>query len=246
MVNSRPPLRWHRGSCICDRYDLRITQRCVVSDLGFDPSITFADARAHPIVHAFESQRALDPIGTRTIGPAAGEMTVYRLGYGHDLRGATWPDQAERVVWLCAYGLHRSGEDDDAFPYFDELIRGGTLLPTEGDYAALFDDRGQRFADTLYDDAQQCLARARSNPGVEQVGVLGGEQATAVVVNVVDTLEEIYVAFSVADIDTVRLVMILSAFDVDAPFPDWDLVETFPTRPLRLDDGEICYRILHG
>jgi hypothetical protein len=150
------------------------------------------------------------------------------------------------VVWLCAYGLHRSGEDDDAFPYFDELIRSGSLLPTEADYAALFDDRGQRFADTLYEDAQQLLIRARSNAGVEQFGVLGGEQATAVVVNVVETLEEIYVAFSVAHIDTTRLVMILSAFDTDASFPDWELVETFPTRPLRLDNGEICYRILHG
>ena len=126
------------------------------------------------------------------------------------------------------------------------MIRGGILLPTEEDYAALFDDRGQRFADTLYEDAQQCLVRARSSPGLEQVGILGGEQATSVVVTVVDTLEEIYVAFSVARIDTVRLAMVLSAFDPEAPFHDWELVDTFPTRSLRLDNAEICYRILHG
>jgi hypothetical protein len=244
MVNNRPPLRCHRGSCICDRYDLRITQRCLVADLGFEPSTTFADARAHTIVRAFESQRASDPIGTRTVGPAAGDQTVYRLGYGNDHRGATWHDEAERVVWLCAYGLHRSGEEDDAFPYFNELIRHGVLLPTEEDYAALFDDRDQRFADTLYDDAQECLSRARSNPGVEQIGILGGEQRTAVVVNVVETLEEIYVAFSVAQVNTERLVIILSAFDDDAQFSDWEWVETFPTR--QLDNGEICCRILHG
>jgi hypothetical protein len=206
----------------------------------------FVEARAHPIVHAFESQRASEPIGTRTVGPPSGDLTVYRLGSGHDHRGATWHDEGERVVWLCAYGRHRSGEDDDAFPYFHELIRTGTLLPTEDDYASLFDDRDHRFVDTLYDDAQQCLARARSNPGVEQVSILGGEQATSVAVTVVDTLEEIYVAFSGTDINTERLVMILSAFDVDAPFFDWELVETFPTRPLRLDNAEICYRILHG
>jgi hypothetical protein len=180
------------------------------------------------------------------VGPAAGDLTVYRLGHGHDHRGATWHDEAENVVWLCAYGLHRSGEDDDAFPYFDELIRDGILLPTEDDYAALFDDRDQRFADTLYTDAQECLSRARSNPGVEEIAILGGEQSTAVVVNVVDTLEEIYVAFSVAHIDTSRLVMILGAFDVDAQFLDWELVDTFPTRTLRVDEQEICYRILHG
>ena len=81
-----------------------------------------------------------EPTGTRTVGPAAGELTIYRLGQGHEHRGATWHDAAERVLWLCAYGLHRSGEDDDAFPYFHGLIGAGTLLPTEGDYAALFDD----------------------------------------------------------------------------------------------------------
>ena len=185
-------------------------------------------------------------MGTRTVGPACGDFTVYRLGYGHDHRGATWHDAVERVVWLCAYGLHRSGEDDDAFPYFHDLIRAGTLLPTEDDYAALFDDRGRRFADTLYEDAQHLLARARSTPGVEQIGVLGGEQTTAVVVDVVDTLEETYVAFSVVRINTSRLVMILAAFDVEAAFADWELVERLPTRPLRVADGEICYRILRG
>jgi hypothetical protein len=132
--------------------------------------------------------------------------------------------------------LHRSGEDDDAFPHFHELQRAGTILPTEEDYAALFDDRGRRFADTLYDDAQQLLARARSNPGVEHAGILGGEQATALVVEIVDTLEETYVAFSVAGMSTSRIVMILGAFDVDVPFSAWDLVDTFPTRPLRVEN----------
>jgi hypothetical protein len=207
----------------------------------------FADSRTHLIVRAFENQRAADPVGTRTVGPAAGEHTVYRLGHGHDHRGATWHDAAQRVVWLCAYRLHRSGEDDDAFPYFHELIRAGVLLPTEDDYVALFDDRGRRFTETLYEDAQDLLARARSTPGVEQVGILGGEETTAVVVEVVDTLEETYVAFSVARMDDAsRVVMILAAFDVDAAFSNWELVTSFPTRRLRVDSGEICYRILRG
>jgi hypothetical protein len=211
-----------------------------------ESSTTFADARAHPIVRAFVSQRAVNPVGTRTVGPAAGDLTVYRLGYGNDHRGVTWHDQAERVVWLCAYRLHRSGEDDDAFPYFHELIDAGSLLPTEDDYGTLFDDRGRRFTETLYEDAQQLLTRAQASPGVEQVGVLGGEETTAVVVEVVDTLHEIYVAFSVARMDTARVVMILGAFEVEAAFSNWELLPTFPTRPLRFDTGEICYRILRG
>jgi len=197
-------------------------------------------------VHGFENQRAANPLGTRTVGPAAGEITLYRLGYGHDHRGATWHDEAYRVVWLCAYRQHRSGDDDDAFPYFHELIHAGTILPTEDDYVALFDDRGRRFTETLYDDAQELLARARSTPGAEQSGILGGEEATAVVVDAVDTLEETYVAFSVSGMNTGRLVMILGAFDVEAAFSDWELVATFPTRPLRVEHGEICYRIMRG
>jgi len=81
---------------------------------------------------------------------------------------------------------------------------------------------------------------------MEQVGVLGGEQTTGVVVDVVDTLEETYVAFSVVRMDTSRLIMILGAFDVEAPFRDWELVDRLPTRPLRSAEGEICYRILRG
>ncbi|MGH9511436.1 MAG: hypothetical protein ACRD2U_04800 [Terriglobales bacterium] len=117
-------------------------------------------------------------------------------------------------------------------------------MPTEDDYAALFDDRGRRFTETLYEDALQLLSRARSTPGAEQVGILGGEKTAAVLVEVVDTLEEIYVAFSTVGMDASQVVMILGAFDVEAAFSDWDLVATFPTRPLRLDNGEICYRML--
>jgi hypothetical protein len=171
---------------------------------------------------------------------------VYRLGHGNDHRGATWHDQSESVIWLCGYRLHRSGEDNDAFPYFHELIDSGVLLPTEDDYTALFDDRGHRFTETLYVDAQQLLARARSSLGLEQVGVLGGEQSAAVVVEVVDTLEETYVAFSISGMDSSRVVMIVGAFDVEASFSDWELATTLPHRPLRVVDGEICYRILRG
>jgi hypothetical protein len=172
-------------------------------------------------------------------------LTIYRLGYGDDHRGATWYDEEEEVVWLCAYGLHRSGEADDAFPYFHELLSTGTLLPNEDDYAALFEDRGRRFVETVYEDAQSLLERARATPGVEQVGRLGGEEDTGVLVEVVETLEETYVAFSVAKMESERrLLIILGAFDVEAEFKDWELVDFMPTRALRPD--EVCYRILHG
>jgi hypothetical protein len=166
------------------------------------------------------------------------------LGHGNDHRGATWYDRDEQVVWLCAYGLHRSGHAEDAFPYFHKLIETGVLLPTEDDYAVLFEDRGHRFADTVQDDAQRLLQMARATPGVEQVGTLGGEQTTGILVDVVDTLEETYVAFSMERMNTERLIVILAAFYVDADFGAWELVGALPTRPLRRH--EACYRILRG
>src|SRR5581483_1459751 len=102
------------GSYLCDDYELRITQRCLRDDLGMPPNATFGDALAHPVVQAFRNQRRQSPVGTKTIGPAAAANTIYRLGHTDDHRGATWHDEANRVVWLCAYRRHRSGEPADA------------------------------------------------------------------------------------------------------------------------------------
>lgn len=209
------------------------------------PGTEFANARSHPIVGAFETQRSTNPTGGKTVGPVAGERTIYRLGLGHAHRGATWFDAHEQVVWLCAYGFHRSGETDDAFPYFQGLIRAGGILPTEDDYEALFRDRAHRFTETLPQDAQDLLAKARSNPGVEQVGLLGGHQSTTIVVEVIETLEETHVAFSMVQIgDYTMVVSILVAFFPNALFSEWEPVSKLPTRALR--DDELCYRILRG
>lgn len=243
-MHSPPPSQHHRGSCVCEHYELRITQRCLSSDLNLEPTTDFSAAAAHPIVHALESQRSTNPRGGKTVGPAAGEHTIYRLGHGNDHRGATWFDESNGVLWLCAYRLHRSGEADDAFPYFHELIQSANIWPTENDYEALFLDRDRRFVETLPQDAQVLLARARSNPGVEQTGVIGGEEATGVLVEVVETLEETYVVFSLAQKDYTRIVLILEAFYPDHSFNDWELLTALPTRTLR--PNEVCYRILHG
>jgi hypothetical protein len=238
--------RYHGGSCLCESYELRITERCLEEDLDLIPPVSFAEARQHPMVRAFEHQRSATPIGTRTVGPAVGQRTLYRLGHGHDHRGATWHDEQERVVWLCAYRLHRSGEPDDAFPYFHELIEAGRIMPTAFDYTSLFEDRGRRFAETVRQDAQALLVLARSNPGTEQVGLLGGEEAAGVLVDIVETLEETYVAFSVVRMDPTRPLIILRAFYPDVAFAEWEAVDRLPTRALRVNDGEIAYRVLRG
>jgi hypothetical protein len=243
-VHKHTPLQYHRGSCVCVSYELRITRRCLANDLNLDLNTDFFVALPHPIVHAFENQRSASPVGTKTVGPAARERTIYRLAYGDDHRGATWFDETERVVWLCAYRLHRSGNADDAFPYFHDLIRSGEIMPTEDDYEALFLDRDRRFVETMSADAHALLERARSNPGVEQVGLIGGEETTGIVVEVVETLEETHVAFALSVGDYRRIILLLAAFYPAATFSDWELVTNLPTRSLR--ENEMCYRILRG
>lgn len=238
---------YHRGSCVSDVYELRISKRCLADDLERAPNTAFEEALSHDIVRGFVNQRRQEHLGTKIVGPAAGERTLYRLAYGEDHRGATWYDAAENVIWLCAYGLHRSGEADDAFPYFSQLMAAGTIMPTVQDYTSLFRDRGRRFAETVATDAAALLAQARAEPGREHKGILGGAQHAGVVVNVVDTLEETYVAFPVPAVEGyARILVMLRAFFVDAAFSDWELVDALPTQQLDDANGEICYRILHG
>jgi hypothetical protein len=243
-VHSSAPPQYHRGSCLCGPYELRLTRRCLTEDLNFDQETEFSPALSHPIVDAFKNQRSLQPTGSKTVGPVSGEHTIYRLGSGHHHRGATWFDQHERVVWLCAYRLHRSGHPDDAFPYFNKLIRSGRIMPTRVDYETLFTERDRRFVETLSQDAQALLARAHTNPGVEVVGLIGGEERTGVIVQIVETLEETNVAFALATMDYTRIVLILAAFIPEATFKEWELVPALPTRSLR--EKEVCYRILRG
>lgn len=234
----------HRGSFFYGDWELRITERCLLEDLEVDSGTPFGDLLSREIVKAFVGDRASTPEGGKTVGPPAGEKTLYRLGYGDDHRGATWYDPVDKVVWLCAYhGRHRSGAVNDAFPYFDELIQQGRIKPTEEDYVRLFQERDERFVDLVRVDAQALLKTARQSPGEELSGVVGGEATVGVLVEIVETLSETYVAFLVDEVTYERFVLLLEAFYPGSTFFDWEEVRSLPTRELR--DGEFCYRILH-
>jgi hypothetical protein len=234
----------HRGSFFYERWELRVTERCLVEDLEVAAGTPFEDLLSHEIIKAFTKDRASTPEGGKTVGPAAGDKTLYRLGYGDDHRGATWHDALENVVWLCAYhGRHRSGHPQDAFPYFDELIKQGRIRPTEDDYTRLFEERDERFVDLVLHDAQALLKKAQSEPGKEVSGVIGGEATVGVFVEVVETLSETYIAFSAVELGYERLAPLLAAFFPEDVSADWEQTREFPTRELRKD--ELCFRILH-
>jgi hypothetical protein len=239
--------RPHLGSLVCGAgHELRITGRCLNEDLGGAPTAAFEDlASRHGIVRAFRRERSSATTGPDHLGPAGGPRPLTVLRHTNDWRGLTWFDSEENVVWLCACARHRSGQPGDAFPFFRALEATGRIWPSEEDYEALAADRGEQFAAFVLDDAPLLLVRARKAPGTEQVLVIGREPVT-VVVHIVETLEETYVAVSTLTLTPSQYQLLLVALYPDRAYDDWRVEQRLPTRDLDYARAEICVSIIHG
>ncbi len=230
------------GACLLEEYELRITQRCLSEDLRLGEGASFETALENPIVKAFRSKRAQVPISGKTVGPDAGADTLYHLGAGDDHRGATWFDPDERVVWLCACGLHRSGEAYDAFQLFGELIRDGAIYPTEFDYKTLFLEREARFVELAPQQALQARADAIARPGETIQVQLGHPSGRYLAVRfdaeVADDLVQLTVAFKVAGLNQQQIYFIPACFSSES----WELADNIGGAPIRSD--EIAFQLL--
>ena len=183
---------------------------------------------------------------TSKIEPLTSGREVYALRHTHDHRGATWYDDqpTQRAVWLCAYRLHRSGQDDDAYPYFKQLEADGTFFPTVDDYEVFLAELDERFAELAPVDAADLLRDARGQPGTEVPGRIGGEHGVFVTVEVADDLEAVYVVVNLETLPPDWLGTLLAAFDADARFVDWELGKQTPSRPA--EDDEFVYTLYHS
>jgi hypothetical protein len=232
------------GSYICEEYELRVTSRCLHEDLDSATDDPFGDLGGHEIMRAFVNRRSAQPYDTKEVAPLTCGVAVWRLAYGNRHRGATWFDEANRVVWLLAYGRHESGSELDAFPHFKDLDADDRLLPDDGDYYALFRDRDERILDVVELEAAELLAAARQAPLREQRAVLGGQFGVGVAVEVVETLEEVYVAVKIAGLTEEILAIVLAAFFPDCDQSDIESTGEMPTRVL--DKDELGFRCLLG
>lgn len=225
------------GSFLCAEWELRITRRCLEEDLGRSPDATFDDLLGVEIVKAFVARRRDRHDNTREVTPLTSGKTVWRLSRGHDHRGATWYDPDEKVVWLLAYGRHRSGEPEDAFPHFKQLDSEGRLLPTLDDYIGLENDRGRRFVEHVTRVIPGLLEQARDQPDVEQSTSIGGSAELGVAMEIVETLEEVYLRVSPLNLRPAWLEIILAAvFQGRA----WEVTDRFPN--LEPSVGELRFR----
>jgi hypothetical protein len=172
------------GSYFCEGWELRITRRCLDEDLNADPDADFDDVAGLEIVRALVRERSSHHEGAREVAPLTCGQTVWRLAHQHDHRGATWFDADEEVVWLVAYGRHRSGQDGDFFPYCKAPDADDRLLPTAEDYKRLILERDRRFIDAVRVEAPIILHDARQDPGTEVRRRLGGELGAGIAVEV--------------------------------------------------------------
>ncbi len=221
---------------LCAEYELRVTSRCLQEDLGRTTTAPFDDLKNHEIIKALVKRRRDTPHDTKLVSPLEGGPQVYRLAYGDRHRGATWFDEDNQVVWLLAYAQHKFKGSGDTFPYFKDLHVQGRLLPDEGDYEALFNDRASRFAGVARHDALQLLQAARGAPGEEQRGLIGGEVGVGVAVEIVETLTETYLAIKLAELTTETLPILLAAFFPEYDFDDIESCQQLPSRSLEPDE----------
>jgi hypothetical protein len=219
---------------------MRVTERCYSEDLACRSPYNLEKTN-HIIIKAFLKERRDAPIGAEMVSPLTCGKEVWALRRTHYHRGATWHDTANGVLWLCAYCLHCSGDPDDAYPYFKDLDRAGRLLPCRADLALLEREQRTRFFDLVTGDAENLLQRAHANPNKEQAAVIGGGVPTGIVVEVVETLEELAVAMKIdLSIQMDMAVAILNALEPGSVFGDWWMSGSLPTRELCM--GEICWR----
>lgn len=218
-------------SYLCAEWELRITERCVTDDLARPAASGFAELLKNiEIVEAFVKDRSPRSIDTRKIEPLTCGRDVWVLSRGNDHRGGTWHDEDEEVIWLLASGVHRSGQDDDFFPYCKQLDADDELLPTAADYSTLFRERDRWFVEALVIEAPLILQEARLSPGHEIRHLLGGDFASCISVEIDQELEAeaLYVAFDTRTVDFGRVPVVLAAFHPDTA--DWGQTRELPSR----------------
>lgn len=166
-------------------YELRITKRCLLADLGFredDTDVEIADlaergTQGADLLRTFLDKRGASPEAIdedELSGLVEGTPRMYPLRRGGRQRGLTWYDESEnQIVWLvAAHHAHRSGEPTDSYVYLRGLSRAD-LLPSREDMRVLRTERANQAADAIWDDVPRLMAEAGRQRNVEVRGHVG-------------------------------------------------------------------------
>lgn len=227
-------------------YELGITRRCIVEDLGCSEPFPSLDALADDfqIVDAFVKQRSQSPIGPEAIQGFVSKIVPYSLHAGRE-RGLTWHWESQGIVWLLAARFHTSGKPDDAYPYFRELDAKGRLLPATVDLAALEEARAVDLARELLSVGPRLRREALENAGVPVAITLVGRIDLRAVSDAEDPrLMTVAVTMRVrpgnATLPDHWLEAIAAAIIQGSPPDEIEFVLDFADEPLRRD--EVAFR----
>ena len=223
--------------------ELRVTQRCLVEDLGGEKDTTLEDVSKHPVVKAFLRERKTKNTGTRTVGQLSSGKEIWVLTQAQRHRGGTWFESTRDIVWLVAAGHHESGSKDDFFPYCRQLDKEGRLAPSKDDYAALMLAQRERLAARIMIDAPLLRKQARESEG-EVTGQIGGKFGVNLAIEVADEIEEISVAFDLRTLEDPRYMWaILAAIEADG---EWEHTDKMPSRPLEHYEAAFSHMGISG
>jgi hypothetical protein len=240
----RPPSlvgRTAGGAYICEEWELRVTARCLDEDLNASATAEFEELRGLEIIKALISDRSTSPVSGKELNPMSSGHEVFALGYGHAHRGATLHDESNAVVWLVAYGRHRSGDGDDFYPWVKALDQEGRLIPIHADYRRMLVERDRRFVEAVVMETPVILRDARKAEGEYKV-VVGGELGVSLSIEIDDELDAqaITVAFPANAIQSWdQCTVLLAAL---APGREWDSIARMPSR--ELVDGELAFTVM--
>ena len=229
----------HLGAYICKEWELRVTERCLIEDLDVKADTPFEDIRSKPIVKALTKRREQRYEDSSQVTPLTSGHEVWVLRQGNDHRGGTFFHERYRVVWLLAYGLHRSGAPNDFFPYCKALDADKRLLPGRSDISRLIKERAQRFAYAVRIEAPALLRQARED-GVEIKVMLGGEFGACVSLECAADIEETTIAYVPGTMRPEYLAVVLAAFH---PGPGWEPTDRLPSRAL--EPYEVAWAHMH-
>lgn len=218
-----------------------MSSRCLSDDLNASHDSDFDAIKGLEIVKAFVGDRSEHSGGTRQVTPLTCGHEVWVIARGHDHRGATFHDAVDEVIWLLAYGRHRSGEPDDFFPFCKALDGEHRLLPTKTDYERMYVERDRRFAEAVRVEAPLILHEAREAEGEHRCTV-GGSLGAGISVELEGDLDAtaMTVAFFAQQLETYEQgVLLLAAL---YPGNEWEPVPRMPSR--ELEAGEVAFMVM--
>lgn len=184
----------------------RPTIRCLTEDLGLDLpplDVDLGDLK-HPWLDELRRIAPRSPVGQKRI-LAIGHPLVYRLRVS-SARGATWVDDEQGIVWLCAVHRREVGSETDAYTWFSELHTRDQLLPSDDDRLRDRAEAVTRLQRGLRLAFLQMADRAVERPGNELKSDLGDYLPCRLLVLGGGELQEIWCALGVfaADGSSVR------------------------------------------